>query len=355
MKLDGRIGAAAAEAAPTAWMDQAVSGAVKLEAAGYSGAWTVELAHDPFLPLVLAAEHTQTIELGTSIAVAFARNPMTLANTSWDLQAWSKGRFNLGLGSQIKPHITKRFSMPWSKPAARMAEMVAALRAIWHSWETGEALSFRGDFYTHTLMPPMFSPGPNPYGQPPIHLAAVGNLMTETAGEVADGWISHGFTTPSYLRDVSLPALARGAERVGRDPNSIEVSLPLFIVTGTCEETMAANEQAIRRQIAFYGSTPAYRPVLEHHGWGDAQDDLNRLSKQGQWSEMTKVVDTTMLNTFAVVAEPENLAAAVQACVGGLVDRLTINLEANSDSDNNESSWNGIHQALRSIPNRSAL
>ena len=187
MKLDGGIGMYSADGKVTASMDKVAADAAALEAAGYSGAWTAELAHDPFLPLVLAAEHTETIELGTGIAVAFARNPMTLANTGWDLQAWSGGRFILGLGSQIQPHITKRFSMPWSQPAARMSEMIAAIRAIWAAWETGERLSFRGEYYRHTLMTPMFSPGPNPHGPPPIFLAAVGNLMTEVAGESADG------------------------------------------------------------------------------------------------------------------------------------------------------------------------
>ncbi|MCY4163528.1 MAG: TIGR03617 family F420-dependent LLM class oxidoreductase [bacterium] len=362
MKLDGRIGVPSANAGPTAWMDQAASGAAALEAASYSGAWTVELTHDPFLPLVVAAEHTETIDLGTAIAVAFARNPMTLANTSWDLQAWSKGRFKLGLGTQIRAHITNRFSMPWSKPAARMNEMVRAMRAIWESWETGEPLAFRGDFYRHTLMTPMFSPGPNPYGPPPIHMAGVGNLMTETAGEVADGWMSHGFTTPSYLREVSLPALQRGAQKSGRDPKSIEVSLPLFLVTGANEEEMAASAKAVRRQIGFYGSTPAYRPVLEHHGWAGAQEELNWMSKQGKWDKMAEVIDDTMLNTFAVVAEPHDLAEKVAASVGGLVDRLTLNTGTdnglsnpanNEDSPNTANLWAEVCEALRAVPTRS--
>ena len=348
MKLDGGMGMHFADGRVAASLEEAAADAVALEAAGYNGAWTAELAHDPFLPLVLAAEHTESIELGTAIAVAFARNPMTLANTGWDLQAWSQGRFILGLGSQIKPHITKRFSMPWSQPAARMSEMIAAIRAIWESWETGERLSFRGEFYTHTLMTPIFSPGPNPYGPPPIHLAAVGNHMTEVAGELADGWISHSFTTPDYLRDVSLPALARGAARAGRDPLSIQVSISLFIVTGTTEEEMAATAAAAKRQLSFYGSTPSYRPVLEHHGWGDAQDELNRLSKQGRWVEMADVIDDGMLNAFAVVAEPDRLAEGVAAGVGGLIDRLTFGRGLRPDRP-----WAEVREALRAIPGRS--
>ena len=348
MKLDGGVGMHSADGKVSALMQNVPGDAAALEAAGYSGAWTAELAHDPFLPLVLAAEHTETIELGTAIAVAFARNPMTLANTGWDLQAWSEGRFILGLGSQIKPHITSRFSMPWSQPAARMSEMIAAIRAIWESWETGERLSFRGEFYRHTLMTPMFSPGPNPYGPPPIFLAAVGDRMTEVAGESADGWISHGFTTPQYLEDVSLPALARGAARAGRNPKDIQVSIPLFIVTGDNEEQMAASARAAKQQLAFYGSTPAYRPVLEHHGWGDAQDELNRLSKQGEWVAMADVIDDTMLGTFAVVAEPERIAEGVAASHSGLIDRLNFNQGLRPNPP-----WPDVREALRAIPTRS--
>ena len=201
MKVDGGI--------PNI-ISKAGAQAAELEKTGYSGGWTAETSHDPFLPLVPAAEATSDLELGTSIAVAFARNPMTLANTAWDLQMASQGRFILGLGSQIKPHITKRFSMEWSHPAARMREMILAIRAIWDNWENGTKLDFRGDFYTHTLMTPFFDPGPNPYGKAKIMLAGVGELMTEVAGEVCDGFLCHGFTTEKYLREVTLPALERG-------------------------------------------------------------------------------------------------------------------------------------------------
>jgi probable F420-dependent oxidoreductase len=209
MRVDGGIGND---------LHQAPAQAKELEAAGYSGAWTAETSHDPFFPLLLAAEHTETLELGTSIAVAFARNPMTLANIGWDLQAYSKGRFILGLGSQIKPHITKRFSMEWSHPAARMREMVLAMRAIWDTWENGTPLAFRGDFYTHTLMTPFFTPDRADlagFGTPKVFLAGVGELMTEVAGEVCDGFICHGFTTEKYLREVTIPALARGRAKAG--------------------------------------------------------------------------------------------------------------------------------------------
>jgi probable F420-dependent oxidoreductase len=261
--------------------------------AGYSGAWTAETSHDPFLPLLLAAEHTERMELGTSIAVAFARNPMLLANIGWDLQYFSQGRFILGLGSQIKPHITKRFSMPWSHPAARMREMIQAVRAIWDCWQNGTKLEFRGEHYTHTLMTPFFMPNPTElgdFGPPKIFLAGVGELMTEVAGEVCDGFICHGFTTERYLREVTLPALERGRAKAGKTLDGFEIIGPSFVVTGTTRRD-GRGQRATRQQIAFYGSTPAYRPVLELHGWGGLQDELNTLSKQNRWVEMGELID----------------------------------------------------------------
>src|SRR3954454_16530209 len=219
MKVDGGIGTD---------LGRVAAEAREREEAGYSGIWTAETSHDPFFPLVLAAEHTSTVELGTSIAVAFARNPMTLANIGWDLQGYSGGRFVLGLGSQIKPHITKRFSMEWSHPAPRMREFVLAVRAIWNAWATGEELDFRGDFYTHTLMTPFFDPGPNPHGPPRVIVAGVGPLMTEVAGEVGDGFFCHGFSTERYVREVSIPALERGRAKAGATMDGYEISAPGF-------------------------------------------------------------------------------------------------------------------------------
>jgi len=296
--------------------------AVEQEAAGYDGFWTAETSHDPFLPLLLAAEHTATIELGTSIAVAFARNPMTLASTAYDLQAYS-GRFVLGLGSQIKPHITKRFSMEWSHPAARMREMIMAIRAIWDCWNGDGRLNFRGDFYTHTLMTPFFNPGPNPNGDPRIFVAGVGPLMTQIAGEVADGFICHSFTTERFLREVTLPALTAGRAKAGKAMDGFEISGPSFVVTGETEADLQRAAASTRRQIAFYGSTPAYRPVLELHGWGEMQDELNRLSKQGRWDDMAGIIDDEVLNTFAVVGEPETIAGELNRRYGDCVQRIS--------------------------------
>lgn len=335
MKIDGGI---------SFTLDGAAATAKEAEAAGYTGAFTAETSHDPFLSLAIAAEHTETLELGTSIAVAFARNPMTVANTAWDLQSFSEGRFILGLGSQIKPHITKRFSMEWSNPAPRMKEFVQALNAIWDTWQEGEPLAFKGDFYSHTLMTPMFSPEPIPAGKPKVFLAAVGEYMTKVAGEVCDGWISHGFTTASYLEDISVPALHAAADAAGRDRSEVEVSLPAFIVTGETEEDMAKANLATRKQVAFYGSTPAYRKVLEHHGWGDAQTELNRMSKQGEWDAMAEVIDDTMLDAFAVVAEPDKVAGELLTRYGHLVDRLTFYAPYGT----NPSLWGGVIEELKS-------
>ncbi|HAB44894.1 MAG TPA: LLM class F420-dependent oxidoreductase, partial [Gammaproteobacteria bacterium] len=206
------------------------------------------------------------------------------------------GRFVLGLGSQIRPHITKRFSMPWSKPAARMREFISAMRAIWACWHEGMPLQFEGDFYTHSLMTPMFTPLDTQYGAPKVFLAAVGPLMTEVAGEVADGVIIHAFTTEKYLREVTLPAIDRGLAKAGRSRADFEISYPGFVVTGHTEEAFNANMAATRKQIAFYGSTPAYAPVLGVHGWGDLQPELNKLSKQGLWDDMGNLITDDILN-----------------------------------------------------------
>jgi probable F420-dependent oxidoreductase len=315
MKVDSGI--------PSVGIEEIVTTAQELEGLGYDGGFTAETNHDPFLPLVIAAEHTETLELGTTIAVAFARNPMTLANIGHDLQLLSKGRFRLGLGSQIKAHIEKRFSMPWSHPAARMRELVLAMRAIWACWNNGEKLEFRGEFYHHTLMTPFFDPGPSPYGPPSVQLAAVGELMTEVAGEVADGMILHGFTTERYVREVTLPALERGFAKAGKTRAGFDLSGPLFVVTGTSDEEVEAAREGTKQQIAFYGSTPAYRGVLELHGWGALQDDLNKLSKQGKWVEMGELIDDEMLETFAVIADPEDVPKALTARYGDIVDRLS--------------------------------
>lgn len=272
------------------------------ERLGFDGLFVAETNHDPFLPLVLAADATERLELGTAIAVAFARTPMTMAYLAWDLQLQARGRLVLGLGSQIEAHITKRFAMTWSHPVGRMREFITAMRAIWTGWQDGSPLDFRGDFYTHSLMTPMFDPGPQPFGPPRVLLAGVGPRMTQVAGEVADGLLVHNFSTPKYLAESTLPALERGLAVSGRTRAAVEVAGPVFVVTGRDDAEQAESARLVRKQLGFYGSTPAYRAVLEAHGWGDAQPELRALSKLGEWEKMADVFDDTMLATFAVVA-----------------------------------------------------
>jgi len=337
MKVDGGIPSNLARAAEQAR---------ELEDAGYSGGWTAETSHDPFLPLLLAAEHTTSLEIGTSIAVAFARNPMTLANTAWDLQSFSKGRFILGLGSQIKPHITKRFSMEWSHPAPRMREMVLAMRAIWDCWLNGTKLEFRGEFYKHTLMTPFFAPEASDisdYGVPKVFLAGVGELMTEVAGEVCDGFICHGFTTEKYLREVTIPALERGRAKAGKTLEGFEIVGPSFVVTGADEADLEKAKAGTRQQIAFYGSTPAYRAVLDIHGWGGLQDELNSLSKQGKWVEMGDVIDDEVLNTFAVVGEADQIAPELHRRYGDVISRISFYAPYKTDA----SKWGKVLEDLK--------
>jgi probable F420-dependent oxidoreductase len=340
MLVDGGLG-------PKHAIGDVIETAVRHEKQGYAGIWTAETNQDPFLPLLLAAEHTSTIELGTSIAVAFARNPMTLAYTANDLQKFSQGRFILGLGSQIKPHITKRFSMEWSKPAARMREMILATRAIWDCWNNDSKLDFRGEFYTHTLMTPFFVPGPNPFGPPKIFLAGVGELMTEVAGEVADGFICHGFTTETYLREVTIPALNRGRAKADKptvgSSDDFEIVGPSFVVTGEDEADQASAADATRRQISFYGSTPAYRAVLDIHGWGDLQQKLNKMSKDGRWEKMGELIDDEILNTFAIVGEPDTIAPELARRYGDIVQRVSFY----APYDSRENRWAEVMAGLK--------
>ena len=298
--------------------------AQRLETAGYAGGFSFEGRHDPFFPLAVAAQHTEHLEVMPAVAIAFSRNPMTLANIGYDLQLLSKGRFILGLGAQIRPHIERRFSMPWSKPAARMREMVLAIRAIWDRWQNGTRLDFRGEFYNHTLMTPVFDPGPNPHGLPRIFCAGVGPKMTEVVGEVADGFFVHPFHTPESARQITLPALERGLAASGRERSSFEISCQMILVTGRDDEQFEAARNGARAQISFYGSTPAYRPVLECHGLGDLQDELNRLSKQGKWLEMAGLVDDDLLEKIAVVAPRNEVAAKVRERGGGWADRVSL-------------------------------
>lgn len=316
MKVDGAlIGGELARAGEEAAL---------LEAQGFAGAWSFEGQHDPFIPLVLAAERTESITLGTAIAVAFARNPMTTAYLAQDLQTLSRGRFVLGLGTQIRPHVEKRFSQIWSRPVERMREFVLALRAIFRSWEDGSRLDFRGEFYTHTLMTPMFSP-PLPFGSPPIHLAGVGARMVEMVGEAADGFFVHPFHSREYLEAETLPALRRGLARGGRERERFTISCQTIVALGSNEAEIEVARRKARGQISFYGSTPAYKGVLEHHGHPALQPELNRLSKQGKWLEMMGRIDDALFDRIAVSGTPAEVAARLRAR-NDFADRTTLML-----------------------------
>lgn len=329
----GAGGGLKVDAAVVSQLSHVPAAARTLEQRGFDGCWSAEINHDPFLPLTLAAEHTERMELGTSIAVAFARNPMSVAQIGWDLQDYSRGRLLLGLGSQIKPHIEKRFSMPWGKPVARMREFVQALHAIWACWRDGTRLDFEGEFYTHTLMTPMFVPQQHAHGDPKVFVAAVGDRMTEMCGEVADGLLAHAFSTQRYVREVTIPTLERGIARAGRHRHDVVVSSPLFVVTGRDEQELASNAVATRKQIAFYASTPAYRGVLELHGWGELQTELHRLSREGEWDTMGALIDDTMLAEFAVVAPVDELVSKIRARCDGLIDRVLVGFPPSIDEE----------------------
>ncbi len=304
-----------------------------LEALGYDGIHTAETNHDPFFPLLLAAEHSKKLELATSIAVAFARSPMNLANIGHDLNAYSRGRFTLGLGSQIKPHITKRFSMQWGAPADQMRELVLAMRGIWANWYEGAPLEFVGKYYRHTLMTPAFTPQDKEYGAPRVVLAAVGPRMTEVAGEVADGLIIHPFSTLAYINSVTLPAIETGLTKSGRSRDEFELSYSCFVITGRTEEEFAASKKATRERIAFYGSTPAYKGVLESIGVGELQGELNAMSKQGRWQEMGTLVTDEMLSEFGVIGEPGNIASQILARYGKFIDRTSASFPVSNDEE----------------------
>ena len=294
-----------------------------VEAEGYDGVGTAEMNHDPFFPLLIGAEHSERVELRTGIAVAFARSPMTMANQAHDLNAYSKGRFTLGLGSQIRAHITKRFSMPWGAPAAQMRELVLAMRAIWANWYDGEPLRFEGKYYQHTLMTPAFTPEDSGYGAPKVVLAAVGPIMTEVAAEVGDGLIIHPFSNEKYIREVTLPAVERGLAKAGKERKDFEISYTPFIVSGKDEQTFDAEKATAKARISFYGSTPAYKQVLGVHGWGDLQIELNAMSKQGQWKEMADLITDDILDVMGVVGEPDQVVNEMLARYGDFTDRTS--------------------------------
>lgn len=295
--------------------------AVRLEALGYDGLRVAELNHDPFLPLTLAAEHTERIELVTSVAVALSRNPMTMAVLAHDLNAFANGRLVLGLGSQVKPHIERRFSMPWHKAAEQMREFIAAMNAIFDCWYKGERLAFEGEYYQHTLMPSTFAPEDVNAPRPRIVLSATGPLMTRVAAEVADGMIMHPFSSERFMREVTLPAIERGLAAAGRPFADFALDYAPMLATSRTDETLERAIDVVRGRIAFYGCTVAYKPVLDIHGWGDLQDELITLNRQHRTAEMAALISDEMVETIAIVGKPEQVVDTMKRRFGGLIAR----------------------------------
>jgi probable F420-dependent oxidoreductase len=294
----------------------------RIESLGYDGVMTQENRHDPFLPLSVAAINSQRVQLGTAVAIAFPRSPMVMANLCWDLQQASRGRFVLGIGPQIKPHNERRFSVPWTAPAPRMKEYIQSLRAIWHSWKTGERLAYEGEHYQFTLMTPNFTPEPMDYTPPPVTMAAVGPAMLRVAGEVADGVRLHGFCTRKYLENVIWPQLETGLKRAGRSRESLQISGGGFVVTGKTDEEVAKLADFYRSRIAFYGSTPAYWPVFEQHGLLELGEKLNHMSKNNQWREMSAEISDDVLQLFCAIGRHDEIEGKIAQRFGGLVDSV---------------------------------
>jgi probable F420-dependent oxidoreductase len=329
-----------------AQLADAAAEAQRLRDIGYDGIYTLEGAGDPFLPLTIASEHCPELTIATGIAVAFPRNPSHIAYLAWDLQRFSGGRFMLGIGSQVRTHIEKRFGLPFDPPASRMREYIQAVNAFFDCWQNGAELNFHGRYYRHTLMTDMFNPGPLDCGPPPVLLGAMGPGMTEVAGEVADGLIVHPFNTLPFLHETQLPALARGLEKSGRNRGDFITQVAGICVTGTTEEEYLAARETVRGLLAFYGSTPAYVPPMAAVGYEGLHPELNRLSKQGRWQEMTGLIDDDFLEAFAVCGEPDTIAPGLLARYGEFTTRLSIYAPYQLPAD----TWREIITTLKESP-----
>jgi probable F420-dependent oxidoreductase len=317
MKIDAAFGAG-----DSLDLASVAAHARRAEEIGFDALWSSETQHDPFLPLALAAEHTRRITLGTGIAVAFARSPTVLAHQAWDLQKLSGGRFVLGLGTQVKAHIERRFGMPWDRPAERLREYILAIRALWQCWQTGEKLNYRGDFFKLTLMAPFFNPGPIAHPHIPIYIAGVNAQLCQLAGELCEGFHVHPFHTPRYLAEFILPNIKAGLRKAGRARGDIQLASSVFVIGGDTEAERASNREAARKQIAFYASTPSYHPVFTLHGWKPIAEQLSALAARGRWEEMPVLVTDVMLAEFAEEDEWGALPAKLLRRYDGLLDRL---------------------------------
>lgn len=318
MKLDAGL---AVEGKHLPGIDEVAKAAEDL---GFDGLWTSETKHDSFLPLAVAATGTERLSLGNSVAIAFSRSPMVTAQLAWDLQDLSDGRFILGLGTQVKAHITRRFSMPWNKPAARLKDYILALRAIWGAFQSEGGLKYEGEFYQHTLMTPFFNPGPIEHPEIPIYIAGVNTRLARLAGEMCDGFHVHPFHTPEYVRQVVEPAIEEGAEAEGRGKDDVELATSVFVITGESETAIEEQREKMRAQAAFYASTPTYRTVLDVHGWGEVGERLGGLAREKKWGEMPQQITDEMLHTFAVEAAPDEVGAALVERYEGLIDRVAL-------------------------------
>lgn len=306
-------------ALPPTSLSSVPSIAREAEAFGFNTLWSTETLHNPFLPGALVAEHTERLNFGTAVAVSFTRSPATMAYTAWDLAQVSQGRFILGLGTQVSAHIERRFGMPWPEsPMGKLREQIAAMRAIWHTWQTGAKLNYRGEYYKLTLMSPFFNPGPIEHPEIPIYIAGVNPGMARLAGEVANGFLVHPFHSPRYLGEVILPAIERGAKKTGRDQQAVSVSATVFVISNAEEREYA------RQQIAFYASTPSYRPVMALHDWVDEGETLSALAARGKWAQMPEIISDDMLDEFATIAAQDELTQKLKKRYRGIADRLTI-------------------------------
>jgi probable F420-dependent oxidoreductase len=317
---------------------------------GYSAMWFTEAAHNPFLPCTLAAAAAPDLEIGTGIAVAFPRSPMVTAQVAWDLAAQSRGRFHLGLGTQVKAHITRRFSSEFSRPVARMREYIEAVRAIFRAFQKVDKLAFEGDFYSFSLLTDFFSPGPIDFPDIPIEVAGVNPGLARMAGEVCDGFHVHPFHSRAYLAEVVRPAVAEGAERAGRSLADVTFIVPTFIVVGDTEEEQSRQRESARRQLSFYATTPTYASVLEYHGYGDAQQDLRRLMAVGDMRAMASVITDEMLDQYVVTATWDTLPAALHTRYDGLADRILSYSPTGAWTESPETAerWAGVVRSVQS-------
>ncbi len=324
-------------------LNQAADVARAAEETGFDALWTAETSHDPFFPLLIAAQHTKKIKLGTAIAVAFPRSPMILAQIAWDLQAFSQGRFILGLGTQVKGHNERRFGVKWEHPGPKLREMIEMIHAIWANWQDNARPSFVGKFYNFTLMTPFFSAGPIPYPKPPIYIAGVNEYMCRLAGELCEGFHVHPFHSMKYFDELLLPNITKGLVEKGRTRKDIVLTSTVFVITGDNNDEIEAAKGPVRQQLAFYASTPAYRGVLEAHGWGDVGARLTASSKRGDWTAMASEITDEMLDVYAITGRRDDIVDKIKKRYDGYLDRFGFYMPFNPGD---QEAWKEIVRAF---------